>query len=73
MSATRPQAPELPSGLAWVNTDDPPRLAMLRGRVVLVWFWTGDAAQCAAMVPDLAALQARHHDGLCVIGIHCPK
>lgn len=73
MSATRPQAPELPSGLTWVNTDDPPRLAMLRGRVVLVWFWTGDAAQCAAMVPDLAALQARHHDGLCVIGIHCPK
>lgn len=73
MSAIRPQAPELPSGLAWVNTDDPPRLAMLRGRVVLVWFWTGDSVQCATMVPDLAALQARHHDGLCVIGIHCPK
>ncbi|HUD42008.1 MAG TPA: redoxin family protein [Dokdonella sp.] len=73
MSPIRPQAPELPSGLAWVNTDDPPRLATLRGRVVLVWFWTGDSTQCAAMVPDLAALQARHHDGLCVIGIHCPK
>ncbi|ANB17472.1 redoxin family protein [Dokdonella koreensis] len=73
MSSVRPVAPELPAGLEWVNSDDPPRLATLRGRVVLVWFWSGDSIPCANLVQDLAVLQARHHDGLSIVGIHCPK
>ena len=33
-------APDFPPGLEWVNTDRPPSLALLRGKVVLLDFWT---------------------------------
>ena len=33
-------APEFPPGLDWINTPGPLRLASLRGRVVLLEFWT---------------------------------
>lgn len=36
----RVRAPELPNGLAWLNTDQPLTLAALRGKVVLLEFWT---------------------------------
>ncbi len=34
------RAPEFPLGLEWLNTDRPLRLADLRGRIVLLDFWT---------------------------------
>lgn len=70
---TRLPAPEFPAGLEWVNVSEPPMLAGLRGRVVLLWFWTCDNANCWNLLPDLAWLESRHHDGLTVIGIHTPK
>ena len=35
-----PEAPEFPAGLAWLNTDHPFTLKDLRGKVVLLDFWT---------------------------------
>ena len=38
--AGKVNAPEFPAGLEWVNTDRPLTLEELRGKVVLLDFWT---------------------------------
>ena len=38
--AGKVNAPEFPSGLEWVNTDRPVTLRELRGKLVLLDFWT---------------------------------
>jgi sugar lactone lactonase YvrE len=69
----RAPAPEFPAGLSWVNVSRPPRIADLRGRVALLWFWSYDAVNCWNLIPDLRHLEEKYHDGLTVIGVHCPK
>lgn len=72
MSA-RTAAPELPKGLDWINASQPPSLAALRGRVVLLNFWTFDCVNCTNALPDVKFLENKYHDGLTVIGVHTPK
>jgi sugar lactone lactonase YvrE/peroxiredoxin len=72
MSA-RVVAPELPDSLQWINAAEPPSLAALRGRVVLLYFWTFDSVNCSNALGDLRYLEAKYHDGLSVIGVHTPK
>lgn len=69
----RVAAPELSSALEWVNTDEAPSLASLRGRVVLLNFWTFDSVSCLNVLPDIRFLENKYHDGLSVVGIHTPK
>ena len=66
-------APELSPSLDWVNTDAPPTLAALRGRVTVLNFWTFDCVNCRNVLPDLRYLENKYHDGLSVIGVHTPK
>lgn len=48
-------------------------LRQLRGRVVLVWFFSLGSDACMAMIDDLAALYREHkRDGLEIIGVHAP-
>jgi DNA-binding beta-propeller fold protein YncE len=65
-------APELVGGTDWLNTDKPLKLADLRGRIVLLDFWTLCCINCIHTLPDLARLEARY-PFLVVIGIHSPK
>jgi len=68
-------APELAGVTAGFNTDGRPlRLAGLRGRVVLVDFWTYSCVNCLRTLPHLTALDRRYRaDGLTVVGVHTPE
>lgn len=70
---SRSPAPEFPAGLEWVNVSEAPTISALRGRVVLLWFFSYDNVHCWNLLPDLAHLEGRFHDGLTVIGVHTPK
>jgi thiol-disulfide isomerase/thioredoxin len=66
------QAPPLSSG-EWVNTR-PIRLEDLRGRVVLIDFWTFGCYNCRNTLPELKRLDSIYRDrGLTIIGVHTPE
>jgi DNA-binding beta-propeller fold protein YncE/thiol-disulfide isomerase/thioredoxin len=69
----RPVAPELDGGVAWLNTASPLKLADLRGRIVVLDFWTLCCINCIHTLPDLARLEAKYPGILVVIGVHTPK
>ncbi len=66
-------APEFPDGLEWLNTERPLTLAELRGKAVLLDFWTYGCINCQHIIPDLKALEEEFADSLVVIGVHSAK
>jgi sugar lactone lactonase YvrE len=66
-------APELDGGTAWLNTAGPIRLKDVRGKIVLLDFWTLCCINCIHTLPDLAKLEKRYPNELVVIGVHSPK
>jgi DNA-binding beta-propeller fold protein YncE len=69
----RVRAPELAGGRGWLNTDKPLSLAALKGKVVLLDFWTYGCVNCMHVIPDLKRLEAKYADTLVVIGVHSAK
>ena len=73
MSRVRVRAPEL-VGRGWLNTGgDPLSLSDLRGRVVVLDFWTFCCVNCLHVLDELRPLEARFADSLVLIGVHSPK
>jgi len=68
-----PEAPEFPSGVEWLNTDRPLSLRELRGKFVLIDFWTYCCINCMHIIPDLKKLEAKYPKELVVIGVHSAK
>ena len=66
-------APEFPDGLAWLNTEAPIKLRDLRGKFVLLDFWTFCCINCMHIIPDLKKLEAKYEQELVVIGVHSAK
>ncbi len=66
-------APELTGGTAWLNTAGPLTLKDLRGKVVLLDFWTLCCINCIHILPDLHKLEKKYANELVVIGVHSPK
>jgi DNA-binding beta-propeller fold protein YncE len=73
MAQERVHAPELEGGIAWLNTDHPLTLAALKGKVVLLDFWTYCCINCMHIIPDLKKLEAKYPTQLVVIGVHSAK
>src|SRR5919199_1669377 len=69
----RVRAPELTGGRGWLNTDKPLTIAGLRGKVVLLDFWTYGCINCVHIIPDLKRLEAKYANQLVVIGVHSAK
>jgi cytochrome c biogenesis protein CcdA/thiol-disulfide isomerase/thioredoxin len=70
------RAPEFVDNQRWFNTpgDRPLTLRSLRGRVVLVDFWTYTCINCLRTLPYLKAWDARYRrDGLTIVGVHSPE
>jgi thiol-disulfide isomerase/thioredoxin len=66
-------APEFPDGLDWINTAQPLTLDGLKGKVVLLDFWTYGCVNCIHIIPDLERLEEEYPDELVVIGVHSAK
>ena len=69
----RVRAPEITGGRGWLNTDKPLSLAALKGKVVLLDFWTYGCINCIHIIPDLKKLEAKYPNQLVVIGVHSAK
>ncbi len=66
-------APEFPAGLEWLNTAQPLSLKALRGKFVLLDFWTYCCINCLHIIPDLKRLEHEYSEELVVIGVHSAK
>ncbi|AEY90537.1 hypothetical protein SHJG_5269 [Streptomyces hygroscopicus subsp. jinggangensis 5008] len=70
----RVRAPELTGKGGWLNTGDQQyTLADLRGRIVVLDFWTFCCINCLHVLDELRELEEKHRDTLVVIGVHSPK
>jgi thiol-disulfide isomerase/thioredoxin len=73
-SHLRVRAPELSGRGGWLNTGGVPlSLADLRGRFVLVDFWTSCCVNCLHVIDELRPLEETYGEVLTVIGVHSPK
>lgn len=67
------RAPEL-RGRRWLNTGGVElSLADLRGKIVLLDFWTFACVNCLHVIDELRELEERYADVLVTIGVHSPK
>jgi thiol-disulfide isomerase/thioredoxin len=69
----RLKVPTLPAGLKWLNTSGPIELSALRGKFVVLDFWTYCCINCMHTLPELKKLEHAYPDTLAVIGVHSAK
>lgn len=70
----RVRAPQLTGKGGWLNTGDKQyTLADLRGRIVILDFWTFCCINCLHVLDELRELEEKHRDTVVIIGVHSPK
>jgi thiol-disulfide isomerase/thioredoxin len=65
-------APDFPGGAQWINSK-PLKMADLRGKIVLLDFWTYACINCIHIIPDLKKLEQKYKNEMVVIGVHSAK
>ena len=63
----------LAGGVDWINTGGPLDLKALKGKFVLLDFWTYCCINCMHILPELKKLEATYPNQLVVIGVHSAK
>jgi sugar lactone lactonase YvrE len=71
--AHRQKVPPLPEGTRWLNTAGPLQLGDLRGKFVLMDFWTYCCINCMHILPELKKLEHAYPKNLVVVGVHSAK
>ena len=70
----RVRAPELVGRGGWINTGGKAlSLADLRGKIVLLDFWTFCCINCLHVIEELRPIEEEFHDVLVTVGVHSPK
>ncbi len=69
----RYQAPALDGNVEWINTAGPIDLRQLRGKFVLLDFWTYCCINCMHILPELKKLEHAYPNEIVVIGVHSAK
>ena len=72
VSFSQDEVPSLDGGVGWINSG-PIELAKLKGKIVLLDFWTYCCINCHHVLPDLAKLEQKYKNELVVIGVHSGK
>lgn len=66
-------APSLSGGVSWINTAGPVDLADLKGKFVILDFWTYCCINCIHILPELKKLEEAYPNEVVVIGVHSAK
>ncbi|MFD3541665.1 NHL domain-containing thioredoxin family protein [Streptomyces sp. NPDC058662] len=70
----RLRAPELIGKGGWLNTGGKDlTLTGLRGRIVILDFWTFCCVNCLHVLDELRELEEKHRDTVVIVGVHSPK
>jgi thiol-disulfide isomerase/thioredoxin len=73
-TGARVRAPELQGRGGWLNTGGSAlSLAGLRGKIVLLDFWTFACVNCLHVLDELRPLEEKYADVLVMVGVHSPK
>ncbi len=71
---TNSKAPDFGGATKWLNSDGPISIKDLKGKVVLVDFWTYTCINCIRTLPHVTSWYDKYHDkGFVVIGVHTPE
>jgi thiol-disulfide isomerase/thioredoxin len=68
-----PSALEFPESAEWINTRKPLKIEQLRGKFVLLDFWTYCCINCMHLLPVLKEAEEEFENELVVIGVHTAK
>ena len=67
-------APEIARpGLKWFNVAGPLPITTLRGRIIILDFWTEGCINCIQIIPTLRRVEEKYPNKVVVIGVHSPK
>ncbi len=69
----RVPASDLEGGVEWLNAGGPISIKDLRGKIVLLDFWTFCCINCMHVLPDLDYLEKKFPKDIVVIGVHSAK